>query len=227
MMVQQEELCVINVELVFCSIELEQMQEEVFKCVEELECISQYKFCFLVNMLYELCMFLNSMLIFVQDLVINSIGNLDVDQVEGVQVIYVSGVSLLWLINEIFDLFKIEVGKIEIQYEFMFICVLIQMLEYVFCLLVQKKGVGFSINGVVDLFVMILIDFGWMEQIVNNLIGNVLKFICEGVVNVMLVFGDDGWMLCFVVCDIGIGILQDKLQMIFLFFEQVDVSMQC
>ncbi|MTH64028.1 response regulator [Paracoccus shanxieyensis] len=226
MMAQQEELRATNAELAFRSTELEQTQEEAFKRAEELERTSQYKSRFLANMSHELRTPLNSMLILAQDLATNSTGNLDADQVEGAQVIHASGVSLLRLINEILDLSKIEAGKIEIQHEPMSTRALIQTLEHAFRPLAQKKGVGFSINGAADLPATILTDPGRMEQIANNLIGNALKFTREGAVNVTLAPGDDGRTLCFVVRDTGIGIPQDKLQTIFLPFEQVDASTQ-
>ncbi|SMO65855.1 response regulator [Paracoccus laeviglucosivorans] len=226
MLAQQEELQATNAELAFRTTELEQTQEEAFQRAEELERTSQYKSRFLANMSHELRTPLNSMLILAQDLASNSDGNLDADQIEAAQVIHASGVSLLRLINEILDLSKIEAGKIEVTSEATSSRMLVQTLEHAFRPIADKKGVAFGITCTDDLPATIQTDPGRLEQIANNLIGNALKFTHDGSVRVTLAPAEEGRMLSFVVCDTGIGIAQEKLEAIFLPFEQVDASTQ-
>nr|WP_281352138.1 response regulator [Paracoccus aestuariivivens] len=204
--------------------ELRAQQDELQATNDELERTNQYKSRFLANMSHELRTPLNSMLILAQDMAENAEGNLDAEQVEAATVIHASGVSLLRLINDILDLSKIEAGKLDTNREVMSLSTFCQMLERTFRPVAEQKDVRFELQRDASMPATIFTDIGKLEQIAINLIGNALKFTPRGSVRVAISGLAELDALSVVVTDTGIGIPADKLDTIFLPFEQVDAS---
>src|SRR5262249_40462279 len=87
----------------------------------------------------------------------------------------------------------------------------------------QHKGLQFSI--VIDPAVPLTIrtDIARVKQVLKNLLANALKFTKEGSVTLRIAADAPGW-LAFSVADTGIGIPEDKQQVIFEAFQQADGS---
>lgn len=204
---------------------LDQARKDAEQRALELDMASRYKSEFLANMSHELRTPLNSMLILAQDLAANESANLSADQVESAQVIHQSGSHLLSLINDILDISKIEAGKVEVYLENVALAELASSLDKRFRPLAEGKGIGFSVRLADDLPPTIATDRRKIDQIINNLLGNALKFTEKDGVDIAFSRADGAApMLQVVVHDSGVGIPAVKLGKIFDAFEQADGS---
>ncbi len=96
---------------------IEHARQDIEEKARELELASKYKSEFLANMSHELRTPLNSLLILAKMPAGNDEGNLTKEQVESAEVILRAGQELLFLINEILDLSKVEAGMMEVHHE--------------------------------------------------------------------------------------------------------------
>ncbi len=201
---------------------LEQARSDADQRALERDTASRYKSEFLANMSHELRTPLNSLLILARSLRDNEDGNLTPDQVESAEVIHGSGMSLLRLINDILDLSKVEAGKMEIAVTEIDLGHFASSLLQRFRLLAETKGLALTVTTNTDLPKSLLTDSGKLDQIVNNLVGNAIKFTEHGHVTVNIKRLDTA--IAIEVCDSGIGIPADKIESVFQAFEQVDGS---
>lgn len=96
-------------------------------------------------------------------------------------------------------------------------------LENLSGLLVQPKGLQFTLDLIQPVPSVIMADGTRLRQILWNLIGNGVKFTREGGITVK-VWREANDMLCFEVRDSGIGIPKDELEKIFAMYYQVTDS---
>lgn len=238
---QQEELRSVNEELQEQNrtseeraLELEKARALLEEQTKELSLISQYKSDFLANMSHELRTPLNSLLILSQMLKENEEGNLNAQQLEYVATIYSAGNELLGLINNVLDLSKIESGKMVINPTEAEMSDIVSYTRNQFNAIAKKKGIEFFVRASDELPETIFTDDLKLKQILSNLISNAIKFTEKGSVVLDISIADkrktlnhqslrnvDG-ILAFSVSDTGIGIPQDKIDMIFEAFEQAD-----
>ena len=217
------------------NIYLESSKLEIKRNAEELALASKYKSEFLANMSHELRTPLNSLLLLARNLASNKTGNLSDSQVKSADTIYNSGMDLLILINEILDLSKVEAGRIELQIEKIAIRELAEKIRTNFAHLYEDKAVNFSVNVDPQAPEFIKTDSQRLDQIINNLLTNALKFTQKGEVSVSIgpirsntdltdvgLHPDDYFAIR--VKDTGIGISEDKQQAIFEAFQQADGS---
>jgi PAS domain S-box-containing protein len=153
--------------------------------------------------------------------------DLDEEQKHYVDTVQKSGDALLELINDILDISKIEARKFEIEE---LPIELNDVLEEVASLLAVKahdKDLEFICAADPDVPGDIIADPVRLKQILINLGGNAIKFTHEGevVINVSLVSENESQTtLLFSVKDTGIGIPEDKKDVLFTKFSQVDAS---
>ncbi len=135
---------------------------------------------------------------------------------------------LLNLINDIIDISKIEVGQLKIAPESINLNALLNEIYtfyYSANLDLSKRGVSFRITtSLSDVESSIVADKVRLRQILNNLIGNALKFTKEGSVEFGYELTTDKNYVKFFVKDTGIGISKDKVELIFQRFRQADVD---
>lgn len=136
-----------------------------------------------------------------------------------------AGNHLLSLINSILDLTKIEAGKIELDYQPVNVNELINDVVSTTTPLVHKFNNKLSINCP-DNIGTFYTDITKLTQTLFNLLSNSSKFTKDGVIN-LNVFREESrneeW-ICFSVKDSGIGIPQDKIELLFQPFAQADIS---
>ena len=205
---------------------------------EELRKTSHYKSEFLANMSHELRTPLNSILILVKLLQNNKQKNLTGKQVEFAQVIFKSGSDLLNLINSILDLNKIEAGKIEIIKEKIYLQQMVKDLKLMFNEVASETKIDFTIEtGSFNDSAYIYSNRLRIEQILRNLLSNAFKFTKKGGKVTLLIekmsnisfltkasLKEAEQVYSFKVIDTGIGIPEDKLEIIFNKFQQLDSS---
>ncbi|MEC5147240.1 response regulator [Chitinophaga sp. 212800010-3] len=229
--VQQEELMQSNAELEERSRLLEEKNQiivernlDIQKKAEELTITTRYKSEFLANMSHELRTPLNSILLLSRLLSENHDHNLSNDQIEYAQVINSSGKGLLTLIDEILDLSKIESGKMELEYDNVAVAAICSNMQALFEPIAKEKGLQLGLQVAAGVPEIIETDQTRLEQILKNLLSNALKFTARGVVRMEVAAGDTPGTISFAVKDTGIGIPEDKLQVIFEAFQQADGS---
>lgn len=244
---QKEELSVINEELEERTKALEKEKEKIKdknkelenarKQIEEkardLEKASRYKSEFLANMSHELRTPLNSILVLSQLLMRNDQKNLTDKQVEFARTINASGNDLLELINDILDLSKVEAGKLQLNIEKIDITALVTNVQRIFEPVAQRKELELRINVEEEVPRYVESDSQRIMQIIKNLMSNAIKFTEKGYVALRLFVPDNTnsiqdaalkyqKLIGISVSDSGIGISQEKKELIFEAFQQAD-----
>jgi HAMP domain-containing protein/signal transduction histidine kinase/CheY-like chemotaxis protein len=201
---------------------------------KQLALSSKYKSEFLANMSHELRTPLNSMLILSKMLGENPDNVLTDKQVEFANTIHSSGADLLALINEILDLSKIESGAMAVEIADVTFADLRADIKRMFSQVAEDKGLDLVIELQHGLPERIQTDVKRLRQVLKNLLSNAFKFTEFGEVNVQIAAATSGWssdneilnrsnsVIAFSVADTGIGIPEDKQQLIFEAFQQAD-----
>src|SRR5690606_8753353 len=214
--------------------QIERARRSLEDRAHQLQVSSKYKSEFLANMSHELRTPLNSLLILARLLADNSEKNLTPKQVEFAQTIYKAGSDLLQLINEILDLSKVEAGRMELNPSHVSISQLVDYVEASFRPLASEKGLAFAVEVSPDVPDQLWTDEQRLQQVLRNLLSNAVKFTSSGEVRLGIepawavadidvdTFTDPDEVIAFSVIDTGIGIPEDKLQLIFEAFHQGD-----
>ncbi|HJT74386.1 MAG TPA: response regulator, partial [Chitinophaga sp.] len=144
--------------------------------------------------------------------------------VESARVIQSSGKGLLDLIDEILDLSKIEAGKMDLELAPVPVHEICTDMESLFVPIAREKNLELKVNIHDNAPALIETDKMRLEQILKNLLSNALKFTARGTVLLQVEEAEDEGYVRFCVKDTGIGIPQDKQQVIFEAFQQADGS---
>ncbi len=145
------------------------------------------------------------------------------DQLEPLNILDFSGKTLLTLIDDVLDFSKIEAGRIEFEHiEFNLEQLLSTIIDTFKALAINKK-VSLKSNIENNLHYTLYGDPARLTQILNNLLGNAIKFTELGYVSLevnKLKETKDHISLQFVVKDTGIGIPEERIATIFESFTQ-------
>ena len=198
-----------------------QTQQLLEEHARELERASRHKSEFIASMSHELRTPLNSQLILSQLLAENAQGNLTSEQVRNAKAVHTAGKDLLALINDVLDIAKIEVGKLEVRPSTTRLKDLLESLTAGFSLLAREKNLKFQIQVEPDVEPELFTDRQRLEQILRNLLTNAIKFTERGHIRLEVTAPDAGHIR-FVVADTGIGISPEAMDYIFDPFRQVD-----
>ncbi|MFB2601004.1 response regulator [Rhizobium phaseoli] len=227
---QQAELEQSNVQLEERTHELEAQkqallvaQSQLVRNSNELAATSRYKSEFLANMSHELRTPLNSSLILAKLLADNKDGTLTEEQVKYARAILSSNNDLLALINDILDLSRIEAGHVELADEVVVTDSVLQRLRETFEPMARQKGLALQIEADALAPSQLVVDSQRLQQILKNLLANAVKFTEHGKVSLHVRAAGQG-RIRFEVCDSGIGIAREQLQVIFEAFRQADGS---
>jgi len=197
------------------------INEELLQAKEQAETANQAKSTFLAHISHEIRTPMNA---------ISGLSELmRVDNLDEVQKSYLKDIqdtskSLLQIINDILDFSKIEAGKMDIlpvHYRFQ---ETFSQLCSTFKSLAGNKGLEFRSALDPELPEVIYGDEIRVRQIINNVLGNAVKYTREGFVELRVekaARGGEDW-LSVSVADTGIGIQKDDYKDIFGNFEQVD-----
>jgi signal transduction histidine kinase/CheY-like chemotaxis protein len=133
------------------------------------------------------------------------------------------GQHLLSIINDILDITKIEADKIEVNYTRFNLKELTDSIYQINLFPAKEANITLNYNFEGSLPADITSDRTKLSQVLMNLMSNAIKFTpAEGKVSFNI--SSNNHCIVFEVSDTGIGIAEDKLQSIFLPFEQVESS---
>ncbi|MGB0665112.1 MAG: ATP-binding protein [Pontibacterium sp.] len=138
-----------------------------------------------------------------------------------------SAQGLLGLIDNILDFSKVDAGKLTLESITFDLHALMGELTKNFALTAQEKGLELILDLTQVQATHVKGDPTRIRQIVNNLLGNAIKFTHQGRVSLVcqLVTPSTGhWILNCEVADTGIGIPEEQLDHLFDAFSQVDAS---
>jgi two-component system, NarL family, capsular synthesis sensor histidine kinase RcsC len=191
----------------------------------EAELASQAKTAFVATMSHEIRTPLNGVL---GHLELLSRSPLNPAQRERLGRIRLSADTLLGIISDVLDFSRIEAGQLDIDPVPFSLRPLIEQVALLFAPAAQRKGVKlyFSIDpGLAATYVS---DVHRLRQILNNLLGNAVKFTESGRIILRVTGGGSGaeaatW-LRFQVVDSGIGMSEQQIAQLFLPFTQADAS---
>ncbi|MGN7784641.1 ATP-binding protein [Niabella sp. 22666] len=183
---------------------------------------------FLANMSHELRTPLNALIGFGNLL---DSTDLNAKQKEYVEIIKSSGYNLLYIVNDVLDLSKIEAGKLTIAHRPFNLYDLFTRIKKMFSATIQDKGLVYNYFIDEQIPQYVVGDPDRLQQIFINLISNAIKFTTEGGVEVSagIIWVDDEqkfYKLSFTIKDSGIGIPKEKIGTIFERFEQLEQGAQ-
>jgi HAMP domain-containing protein/signal transduction histidine kinase/DNA-binding response OmpR family regulator len=217
--------------------EVEEARRSLEEKAEQLTLTSKYKSEFLANMSHELRTPLNSLLILAQQLFENAEGNLSEKQVRYAKTIHSCGDDLIQLINDILDLSKVESGFISANIAPVRFDEIASFVETTFKPISEAKHLRFTIETDKNLPQFIETDLQRLNQILKNLLSNSFKFTEKGEVRLKIYEANRNWkqgfnanldasqkVVAFAISDTGIGIPQEKQNIIFEAFQQAEGS---
>ncbi|MBD3677134.1 MAG: PAS-domain containing protein [Rhodobacteraceae bacterium] len=178
---------------------------------------------FLANMSHELRTPLNAIIgyseLLIDDLTEEELG----DFVPDIEKIRTAGKHLLGLINDILDLSKIEVGKVELYVEDIDIDALLSEVDSTIAPMMEKNSNKLKIkkdNGIEA----IRNDVTKLRQNLYNLLSNASKFSENDEIELRVSMSDAGKLLKIEVQDHGIGMSPVQVEKVFEPFTQADAS---
>ncbi len=197
--------------------------EELRKAKEEAEAAEQAKSRFLAMMSHEIRTPLNGVL-GMSDLLARS--RLDAGQAEMATVIRNGSRNLLSIIDDILDFSKIEAGGLHIASSRFELRPLLEQSIALATPEAERKGIRLGLEIDPDLEKAFHGDAGRIRQVLDNLLGNAVKFTRRGSVSVEARMGErhrTGWTpLLVLVRDTGIGIREEARARLFEPFVQAD-----
>lgn len=198
-----------------------EMEAELLVAKNKAEESDRLKSAFLANMSHEIRTPLNSIIGF-SELLADS--HFEIEQKEEfIGHIISNGNNLLNIISDIMDISKMESGMVSIRSREVQINKIVTEISKQFIGKFEEKGIDFQLECEnVQEPIQVLADPERLNQILNNLISNALKFTTVGFV--LLGYKREGRMLRFQVKDSGIGIPVEFHERIFDRFSQVETS---
>ncbi|CAK0781563.1 two-component system, sensor histidine kinase and response regulator [Gammaproteobacteria bacterium] len=207
------------VQWVGCNIDIEGIKQ----AEQAAEQANRAKSTFLANMSHEIRTPMNAIIGLTQ-LVLET--DLTTNQREYLQKVGTSAHALLNILNDILDYSKLEAGRLTLESLDFGLDDILHNLAALFSFQAERKGVEIFFDIAPSLPIALNGDPLRLGQILNNLVGNAVKFTEQGEIHVKVeqVEGDDGDRLRFSVRDTGIGMTDGQQSLLFQSFSQGDTS---
>lgn len=189
----------------------------------ELEESNRFQKEFLANVSHELRTPLNSILL-LSKMLNEDPQNLTEEQKKQVAVIHEASRDLRGLIDNVLDLSRIEAGSLQTDIEQISLPQLLQDMIVLMQPQFDEKKLPLMLYIADDAPQSIQTDADKLRQILKNFLSNAVKFTESGSVQIHLQKADEPYAVSISVVDSGIGIPQEKQDLIFEAFKQADGS---
>lgn len=203
--------------------ELEKSNRELYQAKEKAEAAAQVKSQFLANMSHEIRTPMNGILGLVQSILHRQ---QDSELRADLEVVYASSSSLLALLNDILDFSKNESIQVQLECLDLNPVDLIRDCVELFSEQARKKNIQIKTVFSPKIPNSISSDPMRLRQIINNLLGNAIKFTDKGhiTIELNLLTITPKNRLEFRITDSGIGITENQKRSLFKAFSQADSS---
>jgi len=213
-----------NLQLKEINRQLEKSIERANQMAVQAEVASITKSDFLANMSHEIRTPMNGVIgmsTLLQDTTLTQ------EQREYTNAIQGSAEILLNIINDILDYSKIESGKLEMEIIEFDLRLVIENFNDIMAFKAYEKGLEYNCLIHHDVPTSLSSDPIKLRQILNNLVGNAIKFTEKGEVFIKIALEsqtDTNYKLNFFISDTGIGIPENQTNRLFESFSQLDAS---
>lgn len=205
-----QELQRANLELLQTSEGLEDSNRELVRAIHRAEESDRLKSAFIANISHEIRTPLNSILGFTELLSDPDLS--DTQKKKYIELVQGGGSQLLSIIGNIINISLIESGELELNKE------KIELDEFIQNTLLKFQQLNTSdridLKAITDKKIQIFTDKDRLNQILDNLVGNALKYTEEGCITLSYDRLDAGWVQ-FSVQDTGIGIPEETGSKVF------------
>ena len=153
--------------------------------------------------------------------------HLDDEQARFASTIQASGIALMRIVNDILDLSKLEAGKLQLEQGDLDLREVVAQVRSLLSPVASQKGLSLTVSIPAELDTRARGDAMRLQQVLNNLISNAIKFTQRGGVSVAVAAVAavrDGMSFRISVSDTGIGIERSAVDRVFDPFEQADHS---
>ncbi len=187
------------------------------------EAASEAKSIFLANMSHEIRTPINAIL-GMNEMILREARSEQIK--EYAQSIHSAGSSLLYLVNDVLDISKIESGKLEISENIYDLSSFIHDCYIMVAEKAEKKGLELTVSCDPQLPSRLKGDESRLRQVVTNLLSNAAKYTEKGSITLSFEHGEqDGlMMLVITVKDTGIGIRKEDMEKLFTQFARFDME---
>lgn len=186
------------------------------------ESADRLKSSFLATMSHELRTPLNSVLGFTGVLLQKIPGPLNSEQEKQLNFVRTAGRHLLALISDVLDISKVEAGELKLSREPFDLAALLARVGAAFALEAGHRGLAFKWVPCPDV-VQLTGDTRRVEQVLNNLISNALKFTARGSITLACERAEHGVLVS--VSDTGVGVKAEDLNKLFRPFSQIETGL--
>ncbi len=198
-------------------------QEEQLRLARETaEAATRAKAAFLANMSHEIRTPMNA-IVSTSHLLERTL--LDGEQKEFLQLIQGASRGLLGIVNDVLDLSKIEAGSLSLEQVSFHLPELMSVVGRTHGLDANRRGLVLSVNIAPDVPLHVVGDPTRLQQVINNLLANAVKFTQAGRIDLQVEADPSGpYTLRFSIRDTGIGMSNLVIEKVFLPFQQAEES---